>query len=216
MDLHVIFYGPFSQVIRNERLDSSESSTLLRRTFDGIPVMSVRIEEKACPCLSLKQFELLSPDGEYSGGIFATLFKVDPNNLPKYFEISARNYDGSKFHCLKDTSLVWTRGQSEHEGVEVQFPHGAVIPMKYRLRTSRLSHWSIRCSKNRDLPLDQWTIVHGQEQESPPKGVVEFECAPSITPYKFLRIVAESRSPKGLRGIKLDYFDIDGQYIPDE
>ena len=220
----VILYGgvgkPENRRIRFENEDMpNENDASVTREFETTSVKMVRIESRGPNWdgdnfLMLGGFELLSPDDAYSGGVFRSLFSQHRDHIYDFFDVRARDFDGSEIHIPTTEKNVWTFGFHEHEWFEVEFLRGRVRVRRYRRkRPNTIREWSLRGSNNRSLPTSEWEVIHRHREEEQTGETLEFECL-STTPFRFLSVVNEGLQWNGDRWLNFNYFDVDGTFTP--
>lgn len=215
--LDIVFCLNKSTVVRLEQYDPEGRCSQpieLCRNFDTISIDSVRIKTDTPGFVCVQWFELFSPDMEFRDGIFATLFARPPEDLAHDLDVT------SSTCCFTDRRTFWSTmcmripdpvRVIDYEWYEVQFPRGKVIPVRFRL-CGLGDPFSLRCSNDRNLPLDQWTILFRQENDTFVDG--EWECQPFPGAWRYVRVVREG--VLATTPFWPTFFDIDGQYIPDE
>ena len=204
----VIFYDGNNERIM-ERCDFDDN-------FDTVSAKLVRIESRVDKfrgphLFCLGGFELLSPDAAHTRGVFRSIFSQNRARVWDFFAVRARDYCGFTLHVPNKTEQVFTCG-GDHEWLEIGFIHGRIVVSGYRMK-GRSTHWTLRASNDRSAPIGNWTVIdsHSGATQSPHKSTIcEFPCS-SSTPFRFFRFVQEEKQ----RALILDYFDIDGTYVPD-
>ena len=193
----------------------------VEKRFDVFLAKLIRIESQgqnwsARDYFNLGGFELFSPDEQYQGGVFKSIFAKNRENVYEIFDVRARDFDGSEIHKRDTMTRVSTWGLKNNEWVEVGFVRGKVMVAGYRIRKHKdlLRCWSLRGSNNRNAPLEEWTVIHKHCEEEKTDKELQFECS-SVTPFKFFRIVQEGKRWGGSTRIVFNYFDVDGVFIPD-
>ena len=184
-------------------------------SFDSVSAKLVRIESRVEKLrgphmFCLNGFELFSPDTGHTSGVFRSIFSQNRARVCDFFNVRARDYCGLNLHDPNTTMEVFTSG-GDSDWLEVGFLHGRVVVSGYRMK-GRSAHWTLRASNERSAPIEDWTVIdrHSGATQSPhTSSICEFPCS-SSTPFRFFRFVQEERS----RALILDYFDIDGTYIP--
>ena len=191
------------------------------RNFDAVVTAKcVRIESRGpnwngTDVLNLGGFELFSPDEAYAAGVFRSIFARDRDHVWDSFDVRARSFDWSELHIPKNNTRVCTFA-GKHEWVEVGFLHGRVVLSAYKIQKHEncLRGWSLRASNDRNVPLEEWPVLHRHREAKKTLAVLTFECACS-TPFRFFRIVQEEKQWNSRLSLSFKYFDIDGTFIPD-
>ena len=214
---------PEKQRIKFENDDMpNKDGASVTREFETTSVKMIRIEScgpnwDGLNFFRLGGFELLSPDDAYSGGVFRSLFSQHRDDIYDFFDVRARDFDGSEIHVPTTEKNVWTWGFDDNEWFEVEFLRGRVGVRGYRIRKSKdtIREWSVRGSNDRSLPTSEWEVIHRHREEEKTDETLEFECA-LTTPFRFLRVVNEGPQWDGkCRELNFKYFDVDGIFIPD-
>ena len=205
---------------RNEDMPN-EGGASVTREFETTSVKMIRIESRGpnwdgSNFLNLGGFELHSPDDAYSGGVFRSLFSQHRDHIYDFFDVRARDFDGSEIHIPTTEKNVWTWGFDEHDWFEVEFLRGRVGVRRYRIRKykDRIREWSLRGSNDRSLPTSEWEVIHRHREEEKTDETLEFECL-STTPFRFLRVVNEGPRWDGKCNLNFNYVDVDGTFLPD-
>ena len=193
----------------------------VERNFDAVVTAKcVGIEARGASwngsnVLHLGGFELFSPDDAYTRGIFRSIFARDRDHIWDSFHVRARNFDCSELHIPNNDKRVCTL-VGNHEWVEVGFLHGRVVLNGYRIQKHEncLRGWSLRASNDRNVPLEEWPVLHRHHEANKTFAILTFECA-CPTPFRFFRIVQEENQWNGHPTLSFKYFDIDGAFIPD-
>ena len=194
----------------------------VQREFDAITAKLVRIESRGPNwsgnhVFNLGGIELFSPDEAHAGGVFRSIFARDHDRVWDFFDVRARDGDGSDLHTPNGNNISTWSG--EREWVEVGFLYGRVVLSGYRIQKHQdhLRDWSLRASNDRNVPVEEWLVLHRHREATEAEktsAVLTFECA-SPTPFRFFRVVQEGKNWKGRLQLVLKYFDIDGEFIPD-
>ena len=194
----------------------------VERKFDAVTAKLVRIESRGPNwsrdnVFNLGGFELFSPDEAHAGGVFRSIFARDRYRVWDSFDVRARDFDGSDLHVPNNNNVGTFQG--EHQWVEVGFLDGRVRLSGYRIQKHQyfLRGWSLRASNYRRAPLEEWQVLHKHREETEAEKtseVLTFQCA-FPTPFRFFRVVQEEENWRGNTLLNINYFDVDGTFIPD-
>ena len=193
----------------------------VEKKFEDFSAKVVRIESRGPNWsgdnyLRLGGFELFSPEEKYRDGVFRSIFTNHRDNFYDFFDVRARDFDGSEIHKRDTKKNVWSWGWSDHEWLEIGLVCGKVAIFGYRIRKREdfLRSWSLRGSNDRNLPLEEWTVIHRHCEEEKTSEELHFECF-SGKPFQFFRIVQEGNRWNGGRCLNFKYLDFDGIFVPD-
>lgn len=193
----------------------------VEKEFEVFSAKVIRIESRG-PNSSgdnyfrLGGFELFSPEEKYRDGVFRSIFMNHRDNFYDFFDVQARDFDWSEIHKRDTMKEICTFDWSDHEWLEAGLVCGKVAIFGYRIRKNEkyLRSWSLRGSNDRNLPLEEWTVIHRHCEEEKTSKELQFECF-SGTPFRFFRIVQEGNRWDGARNLRFNYFDFDGIFVPD-
>jgi hypothetical protein len=167
--------------------------------------------------LNFGKIEFLSPDPKYRSGVYRTLFDTHRTDIRRYIEVRARDADPEELHLINPRT--WT---GTHPGkptwIQVEVIGGQCIAVQYRLKRHSnwlIRSWTLRGSNSSTIPLDDWTILDRQEENT--RGSfgelsVFDACGGS---FRFFRLVQESPRWDGKEHLLVVHFELFGSFIPD-
>ena len=216
---------PNSRVIefKNESALKRDGGSV-KKAFKKMLVQKIHI--KSCGSNScgsntfrLGGFELLSPDPEYSSGVFHTLYSAYRDNIYEYVDIRARDWGRSEFFKYSSNITVCTSDWNDHEWFEVEFLCGSVCVGDYHLCKDLrgMREWSLRGSNDRSIPTSEWEVIDRSVQD-----LDDTECRANSAmvightspPFRFLRLVNEGLNWDGKsRHLMFRHFDVSGYLI---
>ena len=146
--------------------------------------------------------ELYSPDPMYYGGVFSTLGQRH-QDLRKVCNVSLCEHSYER----KRGAYVTTFSENA-PWAEVEIVHGRMKITGYWISwaKSEVTGWTLRCSNNRDLPIEDWEVVHRYVIGSEPVSLlgcgILLECQAS-GPMKYFRVCADALPEGKVTGISM-------------
>lgn len=168
--------------------------------------------------LHIKRIELLSPEEQYSKGIFETLIRNSEHHDPQRcgVVISSSIFDLNSFHMLNSTNNVDTLNLKD-QWFQVEITQGKVILDGFRLKRygrHKMRNYKIICTDDDGKPMSEWTtLIEINEQKSGEhKDLDVYEFEKSSDPVKFIRIVQTGPTWSNRDYLSFYHFDLFGKY----
>jgi hypothetical protein len=110
---------------------------------------------------TLGSLELYSTSGEFTTGVFHSLFRDHRNEIHQFVSMTARYCDLRDVHSISPRTWVNTFN-GPREWIEFDFLDRLMSVSSYRLQRLRgaaLRWWSLLGSNDRTFELDEWTLI---------------------------------------------------------
>jgi hypothetical protein len=180
--------------------DLNRAAKSMKVVFDTVTVDHIMIKQPGLNWIG-KQFfnagkiEILSPDSNFAEGFFRALFTQHCQDIQKFVEVHAKDFDLENLHKPYNLTKVCT-GSEENQWVQMEIVCAKFVTTCYRLKRGSkgpLRSWLLRGSDDASLPLNKWTVIDRRIEENQ-GGYSEFDKFPGIAgPFKDFRMVCDER-----------------------
>ena len=191
---------------------------ILRNDFETRMVRWVRIELKEIDSdyqhWMIYNLELHSPDPAYADGVFRTLGQRN-QDMRRVCQFSV--HENNLLHGKRDRIRTCLENAP---WVEAEIVHGKLKITGYSISwgSPAFPGWTLRCSNDRNLPIENWEVLHRYVIGSQPISLldvcgIKVECKAS-KPMKYFRVVADAL-PDGKLHALVVRFDVNGTLCPE-
>jgi hypothetical protein len=202
--------------------DLNAAAKSMRVSFDSVTTDQIMIRQTGLNWIG-KQFfnvgkiEILSPDPKFARGVCRALFRQHRQDIQKFVEVRARDFDLENLHRPDNPTNVCT-GNEGSQWVQMEIVGAQFVTTCYRLKRgskAQLRSWSLRGSNGPSLPLDKWTVIDRRTEEKQ-GDYNEFDTFPAIGgPFKYFRIVSDGRKWDDKLLMTFKHIDMYGLLVPD-
>jgi hypothetical protein len=177
-------------------------------------VKSMTIEQKGKnwageQYLAIQSVEFFSSSGEFTSGVFRSLFGNHRKEIRQFVCVTARDFDLSEVPLISPRMDVVTFG-GDREWIEVDFLDHQLFVNSYRLRRhsdSLIRSWSLRGSNDRDVGVDEWTTIDSRHEsyQSEIDILATFDCIGG--PFRYFRLVNDG--PRWDGATRLNFYHLE-------
>jgi hypothetical protein len=166
---------------------------------------------------NIGKIEFFSRDGPYSEGVFRTLFRDHRQDIRKFVEVRARDFDLEEVHKPGNRTNVCTDNE-ENEWIQMEIVGGSFAARCYRLKRSatyKLRSWSLRGSNDASRALGEWSLL-GSWSETREGEFGTFHTFLVVGgPFRYFRLVCNGPRWDGGFNLLFVHIDLYGVFISD-
>lgn len=165
--------------------------------------------------VELKRVEFLSPNQEYSQGVFAKLVDECENKDPHRCDVllSASEFDFNSFFLVDSKRRLLTfKTKAEFQ---IEMTKGTVIIHAIRMRNNKIKSFKIVASDNKNKKIEKWfELINVREKpmKDDKKSELFILNQPS-PPVRFVRVIQTEPTWDGDKRLIIYHFDIFGYYL---